>query len=155
MYQYFGFLQFSGKEITDISKKIKIITYKDFSGSLIYTEHIINDWESPENIAYDYYGSCDEVWAILAINEIVNPFFDWLLKPDELSKYVINKYGEDHIYDTHHYEYDGLCSFTPFDKAVSVSNFEYENDRNEKKRKIRVIRPELLQEIKEKILEML
>ena len=155
MYENFGYLSFSGREITDISKKIKIITMNDTTGTPIYTEHIIQEWESPENIAYDYYGSCDEVWAVLAINEVVNPFFDWLMRPEELSNYVVSKYGEDNVYSVHHYELNGVSSFTPFKNAVAISNFEYENDRNELKRKIKVIRPELLSQIKEKILEML
>lgn len=155
MYDKFGYINFNGIEITDISKQIKIISQSDIYGTPIYKEYIIDYWESPENIAYNFYGSCDDVWAILVINDIVNPFSDWLMKPDELIEYIKDKYGEEHINDIHHYEKNDIIYSTNEEGSVPITNFQYESDLNEKRRKIKIIRPELLSSIKESIEKLL
>ena len=65
--------------LTDISRRFIIENIKTSSSEDIYFDYLIKNWKSPENLAYDFYGSCDYVWAILIINNIVNPFDDWLL----------------------------------------------------------------------------
>lgn len=145
MYSKYGTIKFDNKIIQDISSRFVLNTNKD-TGLNIFVNYIIKDWESPENIAYKLYGSCDYAWIILLANNIINPYTDWLLTNDELEEYIDNKYG-DTASDIHHYEANGLIYYEPVTGAVSVTNSEYEYDKNEKKRKIYVVHPDALQQV--------
>lgn len=136
-------ISYDGDILTDISKRFTIKNIETKYSRDIYFEHIIENWKSPENIAYDFYGSCDYVWLILTVNNIVDPIGDWLLQDSEIKDFIIKKYG-DTMYEPHHWEKDGVLYSSKVDGAKSVSNWDYEMDKNEKKRKIRVIYPELV-----------
>lgn len=136
-------ISYNGDILTDISKRFIIKNIETNYSRDIYFEYIIENWKSPENIAYDFYGSCDYVWLILTVNNIVDPVGDWLLQDSEIKELIVKKYG-DGIYDPHHWEKDGVLYPSAVHGAKAVSNWEYEMDKNEKKRKIRVIYPELV-----------
>lgn len=136
-------ISYNGDILTDISKRFIIKNIETNYSRDIYFEYIIENWKSPENIAYDFYGSCDYVWLILTVNNIVDPVGDWLLQDSEIKELIVKKYG-DAIYDPHHWEKDGVLYPSVVPGAKAISNWEYEMDKNEKKRKIRVIYPELV-----------
>lgn len=160
MINEYPIITYDSYNIVDISKRFAI---KNIDGNLsknIYFWYTITTWESPENIAYDFYGSCDYVWVILTLNNIIHPVRDWLLDTDELNQYIENKYG-DAMYDVHHYEKDGILYAPPHFKTdmislippgvIKVTNYDYEFLENEKKRNIRVLYPELLSTIKHEV----
>lgn len=136
-------ISYNGDILTDISKRFIIKNIETNYSRDIYFEYIIENWKSPENIAYDFYGSCDYVWLILTVNNIVDPVGDWLLQDSEIKELIVKKYG-DAIYSPHHWEKDGVLYPSCRPGAKAVSNWDYEMDKNEKKRKIRVIYPELV-----------
>ena len=145
MYNKYGTIKFNNKIIQDISTRF-VLNEKRNIGLNVFVDYIIKDWESPENIAYKLYGSCDYAWIILLANNIINPYTDWLLTNDELDEYISNKYG-DKASDIHHYEANGLIYYEPVTGAVPITNSEYEYDKNEKKRKIYVVYPDALQQV--------
>ena len=63
-----------------------------------------------------------------------------------LKEYIKNKYGS-HANDIHHYELDNIIYYEPVMGSTPVTNTEYEYDKNEKKRKIRVVYPSLLNQV--------
>jgi hypothetical protein len=93
MMDYFDTIEYNGLHIRNISQKIIIESIKSFKVKSIFFEHMIKGWKAPEELAYDFYGSCNEMWVILALNDIVNPYTDWLLKDNELKLYAMSKYG--------------------------------------------------------------
>ena len=80
-------------------------------------------------------------------NNIVNPFTDWLLQDYEIKDLAIAKYGEDHLNDIHHYEKGTTILQKMETGAIPVTNLQYEIDKNEKKRTVKIIYPELVPEI--------
>jgi hypothetical protein len=95
------------------------------------------------------------VWVILALNNIVNPFEDWLLSDEEVKDRIKKKYGSK-LHDAHHYEQDGiLYTSLPEIKEgkpiTKITNYEYEMAENEKKRTIKVLYPHLLSTIEKEV----
>tara|TARA_B110001454_G_C12676209_1_gene415969 strand:+ start:194 stop:706 length:513 start_codon:yes stop_codon:yes gene_type:complete len=117
----------------------------------LFAQHIIIDGETPEFLAYTFYGDSTLHWVILYAHQATNPYYDWPLTYHDLSKYVTKKYGVGNEYNTNRYEIieDGeiyvVDSTVP--GAVSVSNFMYEERLNDDKRQLTVIRPDYVSEV--------
>ena len=95
-------------------------------------EYKIKDYDTPENICYRLYGDSSLSWILLYLNSIIDPFFGWPLNSNELQKYCINKYGENHLDDIHHWVYNGNI-VNKKDDATSITNMEYEISINDTK----------------------
>ena len=132
----------------------------------------IEDNQRPDVIAQKLYGDAELDWVILITNNITNIREEWPLSNQNLYYYMIDKYGSDeNISGIHHYEttevkdeYNRLVvpsglqvdsnysiTYSKLNNAIvtispvkSVSNYEYETDMNEKKRQIRILKPEYL-----------
>jgi hypothetical protein len=151
MLNIYPVINYDDDRIIDISSRFIVSNIENEKSKNIYFWHTIRNWKSPENIAYDYYGSCDYVWIILSLNNIVNPFEDWLLSDEELKEHIKSKYGSN-MYDIHHYECDGI-KYTSLPEVTNnkvinkITNYEYEVEENEKKRTIKILYPHLLSTI--------
>lgn len=127
-------VQFGDNLITDISNNI---TVEWTPGNVFFINYSIKDGDTPENIAYRLWYDSSLSWVICLINNIIDPFFDWPLRSDELLAYVKNKYGNDSVNSIHHYVKDGYVVNRSDDPALTtVSNYEYEFALNEEKRQI-------------------
>ena len=83
-------------------------------------------------------------------NEITNTYYGWPLSRRDYDAFVENKYANPQA--THHYEITqssgdqsvkiNVMSTVP--GATAVSNLEYEADIQDKKKQIRVLKPEYL-----------
>lgn len=71
-----------------------------------YYLYTIRDQDTPESIAYKYYGDARRHWIILLANDIVNPYYDWPLSLANFNNYIRDKYGSLASAQTtiHHYE---------------------------------------------------
>lgn len=114
----------------------------------------VGDQDTPESLAYKYYGNPELFWIILYLNNVVDPFYDWILSEDRLYDYCVRKYGVENVYNIHHYEttseFEHGAGFwvdfgTPF--SSPVTNYSYEQTLNENKRKIKILKPFYLQQI--------
>ena len=101
-------IEWNGWKMRDISRRFIIKWLQTKKSKPYWFEHRITGWKSIENVAYDFYGSCDYIWALMVVNNIIHPVNDWLLKEDEVISMASKKYGADHLNDPHHYEYKGL-----------------------------------------------
>jgi hypothetical protein len=71
----------------------------------IYYSYDIQDGDTPETIAYKYYGDSYRYWIILFTNQIVDPQWDWPLDSNEFASYIADKYKDFNPYaHIHHYE---------------------------------------------------
>lgn len=105
----------------------------------IFDEYDIIDGETPEVVSFKFYRTSKLHWLILHYNEIIDPRFDWPLSTNNLIKYCQNKYTN--INATHHYvNSDGYIVDSTAIGALSVSNFQYEEELNEKKRRIKILK---------------
>lgn len=62
--------------------------------SSVYYNYLIQDGDTPENLAAKYYDSSERHWIILMMNDIVDPQFDWPLQYQNLMGYIDSKYQE-------------------------------------------------------------
>lgn len=132
----------SYKLVTDITSRV--------SGSseirnnvFLYDTYDIQDNDSPEIIAAKVYNDPQLHWVILLCNDIIDPVYDWLLPYDILLEHVIQTYGgKENIYLTHHYENENGDWVSPdYPNAARITNMEYEERENEKKRSIKILQP--------------
>lgn len=131
-----------------------------------YSEWIIRDQDSLFSIAEALYNSQHYYWIIMMMNDIIDPRFDWPLNETDFVKYIKAKYGEENIYNHHHYEADTdenifsvpdgtWVSFDYSYNKISINNFDYEALINEQKRYIKLLKPEFLEEVKREKNEIL
>jgi len=63
------------------------------NNSAVYYEYDVQDSDTPEIIANKFYGSPERHWAVLMINDIVDPQFDWPLDQRTIISYIDEKYS--------------------------------------------------------------
>lgn len=132
------------KVITDITKNVRF-RKEILSNITIYDTYDIMDGETPEIIAEKVYGNPAYNWIIMLANEKYDYVTDFPLSTHSLETHIKNKYGASHVYDTHHYINDaGYIVHSSYPGAIAVSNYQYEDNLNESKRRIKVISPSII-----------
>lgn len=72
---------------------------------LVYYEYTIQDGDTPEIIAYKYYGNSYRYWIVLFANELLDPEWDWPMTSTVFDSYIAAKYPSGNTTSTvHHYE---------------------------------------------------
>jgi hypothetical protein len=128
--------------ITNILRRVRM-RLALIDNTVFFAQHSIVDGETPEQLAYTFYGDSELHWIILYGQQATHPFYDWPLKYYDLSNFVTKKYGSSEVYSTHHYEdVDGYVVDSDASGATTISNFLYEEQLNDLKRQLSVIRPE-------------
>jgi len=98
-------------------------------------------------------------WVIILTNNIIDYYSEWPMTEPQFLAYVKSKY--DNIDGIHHYEYtqeSGDTKFTielPNDSATTIpvgalpiTNYQYEESVQEQKRRIRLVQPRFIGQIK-------
>ena len=62
---------------------------------VLFYEYDVKEGDSPENIAYRYYGDVYRYWLILYSNNIIDPQSEWPLNSNDFQRYIFYKYRED------------------------------------------------------------
>ena len=144
-----------------IRSKIKSMVLDNIVAYFPYT---IPEAERPDVTAYKEYGDVKYTWLIFLINDIHDPIYQWPLNAREFGAYIKNKYGTlSYAQSTvHHYEQtirervEATSTSEPFSKATIevdlttyntlaagsrriVYYYDWEVERNEDKRNIKLI----------------
>ena len=93
------------KVVTDVFRRVRA-TLEARTDKTIYYNYTVADRETPETVAYKYYGYARYHWVILLMNQIRSPQWCWPLDSDSFEKYIVKKYGSmESAVSTHsHYE---------------------------------------------------
>jgi hypothetical protein len=135
------------RNVKDITRNVRL-RKEILSNVTVYDEYDIMDGETPEIVSEKIYGTPLYHWVIMICNERYNYVDDFPLTQYQLDNHVTDKYGAGNEYDTHHYiDYNGNIVDSTNPQATSVSNFDYEIQINEGKRRIKLISPTLLNTI--------
>ena len=136
------------KPITDITENVRFRT-QILENVLLYDEYDIKEGETPEIIAAKYYGSANYHWVIMLCNQMYDWRNDWPMPYHALEQYTLEKYGTvEDANATHHYvNSSGYIVNSDTEGATPVSNYQYEQDINESKRRIKLINAQLLNAI--------
>jgi len=65
-------------------------SFKENTGA--YYEYQIQEGETPEMIAHKLYGSPEQHWIVLMMNDIVDPYYDWPMNQNVFKSYLNTKY---------------------------------------------------------------
>lgn len=93
--------------VTNITSRFGI-DEKTKDNATVYYQYSIEDGETPEIISAKYYDSPEKHWIILAMNDIVDPQFDWPLSYAQFNEYVNTKYSANNYADTANTSIPGL-----------------------------------------------
>ena len=133
--------------ITNILERVRL-KLNFIQHQAFFAQHFIIDRETPEFLAYKYYGNTELHWIILYSQQATNPYYDWPLTYFDLKKFVDKKYGVANINAIHHYEdADGYEVDSTAAGATSVTNFIYEETLNDAKRNLTIIRSEYVSNV--------
>jgi hypothetical protein len=93
------------KVVTNIFTRVRAKLEAITDRAVFYTYDLL-DGQSPEVVAWKYYGSAEYTWVVLLFNNVLDPVFDWVLNHHELDSYIANKYGSlESAHSTpHHHE---------------------------------------------------
>ena len=139
--------QSNSKTVTNILKRAAIREVVK-NNLAIYTKYIIKSGETPESIAFNVYGDAELHWVILLTNDIYDRYHQWPMNVNQFLSYVNEKYTNPNA--THHYEIsqssgdtsvkiDIGSDNTGYPSATAVTNFEYEESRQDALRQIRLL----------------
>lgn len=138
----------NGEEVLRVVRDITVnvrLRKEILENITLYDEYDIKDGETPEIIADRVYGSPFYHWVIMIANQKYNYAEDWPKNYHQLDEYIITKYGSiEEANEIHHWEKDGFVVNSDVMDAVGVTNYQYENNLNENKRRIKLIAPEVL-----------
>lgn len=141
------------KQVVDITRRVKfkeIVT----DDTVFYDDYLVQNGETPEMVSDKFYDSSFFHWVILVANNIVDVKTDWPMNEDVFDKYVVSKYGQENIGAPHHYVNGrGYVVDAGTLGAEAVSNYDYELSINNAKRRIKLVKPELLDSILEQFEE--
>ena len=141
--------------------KIKNVVLDDI---IRYFPYSIKENQRPDHVSDEIYGDVKYTWLIFLINDITDPIYDWPLGTREFGAYVKNKYGSLATAKSTIHQYEQLLRTrveatgttdpieearliideTTYDTlALAARNIKYcydwEVDRNEAKRDIKLI----------------
>ena len=149
-----GDLQF--KDVTNLLRRVGMRT-KLKTNTFLYDTYDVKEGETPEMIAHKLYGDPELHWIVLLVNEITDRYHQWPMSGMQFLDYKNDKYSNpDGI---HHYETAQTSGDTKIKIEVEndvdedaytgltpITNREYEQNEQDKKRKIRLVDPSFVEQ---------
>ena len=137
------------KAVTDLLRRVALRS-KVRSNTLVFDTYDVKSGETPEMLADKLYNDPELHWVILLINDITDRYHQWPMNNNQFIAYLNDKYSN--IDATHHYEISQVSGDTTIkinigsdntehSGASIVTNREYEEERQDELRKIRLLNP--------------
>ena len=137
------------KLVTNLLRRVAVRS-KVKSNVLFYDTYDVKRGETPEMLADKLYDDPELHWIILLVNDITDRYHEWPLTEAQFLQFVNDKYSNPDA--THHYEISQSSGVTTkkidigtdntdYPTATVITNFEYEREEQDKKRKIRLLDP--------------
>ena len=150
------------KVVTDLLSRVALHT-KAKSVASLYDTYDVRSGETPEMVAFNVYGDPEYHWVILLVNNITDRYHQWPMNNRQFLAHLAERY--DNVDATHHYEIYQVSGDTTVKidigpsnvdadgdtiaAAVLVTNREYEEEKQDKLRKIRLLDPAYLEQFVE------
>ena len=152
-----------------------------FDEVVAFTKYSVVGDERPDQVAYNFYGDSGLDWVVLTTNNIIHVRDEWPMGNQDFLTYLNSKYTAEQLSNIHHYETklirdsrgrliqpEGLIvpaghSISFLDNGAlrtesqltSFTFLEHENNVNDKKRDIDILRPEYLSVFLENFAEIM
>ena len=145
----------------------------------IFYDYNIQDGDRPDTIAEKYYGDADVAWLVLHFNRINDPYFEWPLFNEDFTNFIRSKYGSVANAQSQVHEYrqilneeslrfDGtkipkrylVVDETTYNSLSEenrelITNYDYEEERNDRNRAIRILDKRYLNKVREEVKSIL
>ena len=145
-----------------------------FQDLTFFTKYIVQGDDRPDTVASKVYNDPTLDWLVLMANNIINVQSEWPMSQGDFHAYITNKYDEETLYSgIHHYEsrevkttdgsiiiprgekvgvgqsvsyYDSALGqhVRATDIAIPVTNYEFEDNLNNEKRNIFILKASYL-----------
>ena len=113
--------------MTDLLARCSIIP-EILKNPLVYYDYDVQDGDTPEIVAYKYYGDSYRYWVVLFANKITDPQWDWPLSSNDFDAFILNKYQSFNPYSTvHHYE-KIITQYDATTQTTTVKNIIIDED---------------------------
>ena len=146
------------KLLPNILRRVKLRSVIK-SGGMLFDKYDVKEGEKPEDIAFKWFGDPELHWVILMTNNVTDRYHGWPMNQVQFAEFITDKYG-DNVDAVHHYEvtkdsgrttsngpsdYSHLVEVnSDTDNAISISNRQYEEREQDKKRQIQLLEKSLL-----------
>ena len=135
------------KVVTNLMKRVALRT-KVRTNVLLFDTYNVKEGETPEMLADKLYGDPNLHWIIMYVNNITDRYHQWPLTTPQFLAFINDKYSNPD--GTHHYEItqtsgdttvtiDIGSDNTSHAGATLITNREYEEDRQDTLRSIRLL----------------
>ena len=137
------------KEVTNILRRVRLRA-KIKTNVMLFDTYDVKEGETPEMIADKLYGNPELHWVVLMVNDITDRFHQWPMNFSQFNQYVAEKY--DDVNGIHHYEVaqesgdtsikiwvENDSDTNAYSGATAITNYEYEQSEQDRKRKIRLL----------------
>ena len=145
----------------------------------VFYPYRIQDGDRPDTIADKYYGNSKYAWVVLLFNDIADPLFDWPMDDATLTNYIRDKYGSvSAAHQTTHERRlilsagkklssgrilkkrfvivdESTYNATPEGDRELVTKWEYEVDRNDARRDIKILDKKYISLVRNEIRDIL
>jgi len=149
-----------GKLATNILNSI-LVKYHPATNTTQFLYHTIVDGETPEILADRFYRNPEYHWIVLMMNNMVDPFYDWILDTNRFAAMLTERYGVGNEDKPNHFIYldtlkrlDEVAQLDAEDYFTTngfypvnvgpISNRVYEQELNDVKREVKILRPKYL-----------
>jgi hypothetical protein len=90
-FRYFPEITYNGYAIKDITKLASFKDTVNMSGAL-YLPYTVREEETAEQVAFFYYGDVSYIWLVYLSNQIIDPYYSWPMKQNQLEDYIQDQY---------------------------------------------------------------
>ena len=137
------------KIVTNLLRRVAVRS-KSKTNTLFFDTYDVKEGETPEMVAHKLYGDPELHWVVLLVNNVTERYHQWPKNTNQFLAYINDKYSD--VDATHHYEISQVSGDTTIkidigtdntghSGASAVTNFEYEEALEDKKRNIRLLDP--------------
>ena len=159
------------KDVTNLLRRVAVRT-KIRSNAFLFDTYDVKEGETPESIADKLYGDSELHWVIMLVNNITDRYHQWPMSSGQFLDYINDNYknadGTSNVDGTHHYKvlqssgdtktyievYDptlltdagAQSDSDAYSSATLVTNRNYEDDRQDEIRKIRLLDPKYVED---------
>ena len=140
---------FDFKVVTNLLRRVAL-RQKIRENVLIFDTYDVKNGETPEILADKLYGESELHWIILLLNDVTDRYHQWPKNNNQFLAFIGDKY--DNPQGIHHYEINQVSGDTTikidigtdntdYPTATPITNWNYEEDRQDALRKIRLLDP--------------
>ena len=155
------------KLVPDILRRVKLRA-NIRNGMFMFDNYDVKEGETPETVAFKWFGDTEYHWVILMTNNITDRYYEWPLTQPQFQLHLEDKYGVGNIDSTHHYEISQTSGPTSSrdnshlvevnsdaSGATAITNREYEQREQDEIRQIRLLQPKYLGQFVEEFKQLI